>query len=306
MAYRDRTALFLRYRTESRALHGSRSSGTPFPSEHSSDARVLTAGDASLSVDASAVVDLHAALVSDVSGARTLLAELREGYATHLLPRFGDSDGDAGGVLETKVRETAHRLTARLHAADGRLRALAARSGGKKGGEDADGKVRRNLQARFARDLQAISSSFRARQKEYLESLRRQRDALASPHAARSSTPDGLDAFDADGALDQALIGRQADSRMRERERELHAVSASIGDLAVLVKDLAGMVVDQGTLLDRIDYNLEDVEESTAKAVGELRTAQRTQARGQGVVCIVALAVLCGVLMILLLLKWTS
>ena len=40
--------------------------------------------------------------------------------------------------------------------------------------------------------------------------------------------------------------------------------------LGEMVKDLASLVADQGTLLDRIDYNIEQAEHHVAQGVEEL------------------------------------
>lgn len=45
----------------------------------------------------------------------------------------------------------------------------------------------------------------------------------------------------------------------QERDREVRNIVQSINDLAQIMKDLSVLVIDQGTIVDRIDYNMEQV-----------------------------------------------
>ncbi len=285
MAYRDRTALFLRYRAEARALHSRRHTSVDVDDDGDEDSTRLLARSAR----GGDVTAAHAELKEDVRSARALLRELRDGYAAHLLPRF---DGDnSTAALEADVREKAHALTARLHAAQARVRALGA-----------DTPVEKNLQRRFAGELQEISREARARQKDWLDQLQRQRDTLGeeSPRIDTYS-------LDEDEVMQVQLTSEEHNqAEARRREVELTAVASSISELATLVKDLASLVVDQGTLLDRIDYNLEETRDITHKAVRQLRTADAHHRKRQAFCIIVLLAVACGVLMIILVYRWTT
>lgn len=286
MAYRDRTALFLRYRTEARALHSRRHTGIDVDDEGGEDStRLLPRSNRGGDVTAA-----HAELKEDVRSARKLLKELRDGYAAHLLPRF---DGDnSTQALETNVREKAHALTSRLHSAQARVRAI--------GGETS---IEKNLQRRFASELQEISREARTRQKDWLDQLQRQRDTLGDVEPPR------IDTFSLeDDEVMQVQISNEEHEQveMNRREAELNAVSSSITELATLVKDLAGLVVDQGTLLDRIDYNLEETKDITNKAVRQLRTADAYQRKRQAFCIIVTLAIACGIMMIILVYRWTT
>ena len=62
---------------------------------------------------------------------------------------------------------------------------------------------------------------------------------------------------------------------LRTRDRELTEIAKSISSLAELFKDLSVLVIDQGTLLDSVEYNIEQTAVQVQEAVKELNVATR-------------------------------
>lgn len=73
------------------------------------------------------------------------------------------------------------------------------------------------------------------------------------------------------GVLTQDLM--TADLDLRRRDRELSEIAKSIAQLAELFKDLSALVIDQGTLLDSVEYNIEQTAVQMSEAVKELNMA---------------------------------
>lgn len=59
------------------------------------------------------------------------------------------------------------------------------------------------------------------------------------------------------------------------RTAEITQIAQSIGELAELFRDLGNMVVEQGTVLDSVEYNVGVTAREMKGAVEELRVAQR-------------------------------
>lgn len=67
------------------------------------------------------------------------------------------------------------------------------------------------------------------------------------------------------------------DAAIIHREREIEEIAQGIIDLSDLFRDLQSMVIDQGTMLDRIDYNVERMATDVQAADKELTVASGYQ-----------------------------
>lgn len=118
-----------------------------------------------------------------------------------------------------------------------------------------------------------------------------------------------------------------------EREREIQQVVESVNELAQIMKDLSVLVIDQGTIVDRIDYNIQNVATTVDEGLKQLQKvlvlfsklfllslafficfsdsyssmlglqAERTQKKGGMVMCATVLVIMCFVMLVLLILK---
>lgn len=83
----------------------------------------------------------------------------------------------------------------------------------------------------------------------------------------------------------------------------LVVAAKSIEELASIFKELATLVIDQGTVLDRIDYNMELVVERTRAGVRELEKAEEYQKSSRPKKCIGALLILITIMVVVLIMK---
>lgn len=68
----------------------------------------------------------------------------------------------------------------------------------------------------------------------------------------------------------QRLTG-QNDAAIMQREREINDIAKGIIELSDIFRELQTMVIDQGTMLDRIDYNVERMGTEVKAADKELK-----------------------------------
>ena len=90
---------------------------------------------------------------------------------------------------------------------------------------------------------------------------------------------------------------------IQSRDVEISRIAQSIEELGAIFKELAVLVIDQGTILDRIDYNMEAVVEHTKTGVSQLEKAEKAQKNARPMKCIIFLVCLIAVLLLILILK---
>lgn len=90
---------------------------------------------------------------------------------------------------------------------------------------------------------------------------------------------------------------------VQSRDQEISKIAQSIEELGTIFKELAVLVIDQGTILDRIDYNMEAVVEHTKTGVKQLEKAEKCQKNARPLRCIVCLSITIFILLVLLILK---
>ena len=62
----------------------------------------------------------------------------------------------------------------------------------------------------------------------------------------------------------------QAEKEAQQRDKELRNLLKSVEELNAIFKDIAILVIEQGSVLDRIDYNIENADNNLASAEEEI------------------------------------
>lgn len=93
------------------------------------------------------------------------------------------------------------------------------------------------------------------------------------------------------------------DSTIAQREREIEQIAQGIIDLSNIFQELQTMVIDQGTMLDRVDYNVERMATDVKEADKELKVATTYQKKTTKRKIILLLILLVAGMFILLLVK---
>ncbi|KAI9795633.1 MAG: hypothetical protein M1835_005418 [Candelina submexicana] len=238
-------------------------------------------------------------------------------HQKHVLPGFDDED-----VRLEEEREI-ERLTQNItrgfqdcQRAIQKIETMVRESRKQNGVSKGEETMARNIQISLAGRVQEASAGFRKKQSAYLKKLRGL-GGMSSP-LDRSSTPitqnpysdPSLMESDADKSFSQSTLQQTSqkhitsnDAAIIQREREIMDIAKGIIELADIFKDLQTMVIDQGTMLDRIDYNVEKMTVDVQAADKELTVATGYQKKTTKRKIIFLLILLVVGMFILLLIK---
>jgi len=163
--------------------------------------------------------------------------------------------------------------------------------------------ITQNLIAFLSGRLQETTSQFRKSQNEYLSKIKAREDKSA--HFFEVEEVDPLTE-----ALDrrlnqQAQMFAEDNSRfVEQREKDIQSIVKSISDLNSIFKELATMVTEQGTIIDRIDYNIENTNIKVHDGLEQIKKAAMYQKNDRKMYCIVILAVIVMLELVIVVFKY--
>ncbi|KAK8212406.1 t-SNARE [Phyllosticta capitalensis] len=317
--WRDRTNLFISYRQSyshhpaKRSRYATSSSnGYADNAPYSDDRRGLLSagafddpsdnGDAVIEMDVLPPrwLDVQDEVTEQLGEISKQIKRLDQLHQKHVLPGFDDEDVKAREEREierltqdiTRGFQTCQRAIKRI---DIMLKETAQRESGLSKGEET---MARNLKVSLASRVGDASANFRKKQSAYLKKLRAI-GGFGSPNPlSRTSTPTPANPYTdpamqesyEDTSLSRTTLLQTAqkrshvrsnsnDAMIAQREREIEDIAQGIIELASIFQDLNAMVIDQGSMLDRIDYNVERMAADVKGADQELTVATNYQRR---------------------------
>jgi syntaxin 16 len=231
-----------------------------------------------------------------------LSADLDRAHASHLRVAF---DVDDEAATEAKIESLTAAITTRFAECQGIVIKLSK----VKVADELESKLKESAIRQVAADLAARSTTFRSSQKAYLGRLRAMSQRSLGTTGGSLGMEWGAGEADdtpfVDAGFTEAQLEAVTSNRafIDEREREVVELVKSIEDLAALFKDLSYLVVEQGSLLDRIDFNIEETSTHVEAAVVELQRAADHQRKARSKMCILLLCILVLVMIAVVIIK---
>ncbi|GLB07962.1 hypothetical protein ASPFODRAFT_60041 [Aspergillus luchuensis CBS 106.47] len=330
--WRDRTNLYISYR-QSFAHHPAKkprylgaSNGFSDSLSQPEESRRLISETGGLDDDGDAIIEMDVLpprwvdvqeevteLLADIAQKSSHLDKLHQ---KHLLPGFGDED--VRKQDELVIERLTQDITRSFHECQKAVKKIetmvreAQQQGGVSSGDET---MAKNLQISLAARVQEASARFRKKQSTYLKKLRGLEGGSApferSPTPMQNPYTDpSLMESDADKSFSQSTLMQtsqrltgQNDAAIEQREREINDIAKGIIELSDIFRELQSMVIDQGTMLDRIDYNIERMGTEVKAADKELKVATNYQRRTVKRKIMLLLVIIVAGLFIVLLVK---
>lgn len=241
--------------------------------------------------------------VDDVDGVHECLSDitrlmgiLSSMHATRIGTVFGKDLDD----MEVKIERLTSDITDKFRQAERLLLKVGAATR-RTGGEEAT--IGSNVQRSLAKKIQELSVEFRQKQRKYLSDVQAQKSGAL----AETESKFGIDLNETEReyGFDETQLAMVDDlnDAVQSRDKEIVQIAKSIEELGTIFKELAVLVIDQGTILDRIDYNMEAVVEHTQEGISQLERAENHQKNARSIKCIFCLSCTIVVLLMILVLK---
>ncbi|KAG0240270.1 hypothetical protein BGX31_002137 [Mortierella sp. GBA43] len=310
MATRSRTLLFLQFRNSYASSHAS--TLRQQYNQQQQQSSLLTATDynerAGLMDSAETAielmmlppkwVDVVEEVDEELDKIKANIQKLDAMHKKHLLPGFDDRLQE-----ERDIERLTDEITQQFHACQRRIKKI--QSDSKHSSSNQEQIMSRNVQMSLAQKVQDVSAVFRQKQNTYMQRIRgvelRNKDIFTGVQPISSSITDSQEESGFTSA--QQAFADQSHATVTQREQEINHISRSIFQLADIFKDLQTMVIDQGTLLDRIDFNVEQASVHLQDAVHELDEGEKYQKKARNRKIILLLILLIVGLFIILIFK---
>lgn len=281
-------------------------------------------------------VDIADNARADMEKIDNFRTQLENAYSQRLKVSFGDDAGEK--TKEELIENLTGQTTALIKSIETKIKKIAfadedSTSNANQNQNDPRGKqkkprelsqneknIRLNVMRNLGAALHTKTKAFKNQQRDYLARLQKQQHigndlfAEITTDTGRKNLDPSLSNGDLGLMLDMALEQGLSDEQQREldeiqeraddREKEIIGLVQNINELAGLFSELNVLVIEQGTLLDRIDYNVEQAVTNIHEGRVQLEKAEEKSSANWILKLMIGLLGLIVLEVILLAIKW--
>lgn len=208
-------------------------------------------------------------------------------YKKNILPGFNDRTTD-----EEEIQKLNYEVTSKFFTCNNLVKRFESLKHDRRLKAD-DINMIENMQKSYALKIQQLSSNFRKLQNNYIKFLKKDefeptpklKNTDESYNPAIDDDTEEMESYSRAAIKESSTILQQSasinDTMIRQREQEITKLAQGVLEVSSIFKEMQNMVIEQGTIVDRIDYNIENTKVDLQQANKELRTATKYQKRTQ-------------------------
>jgi len=251
-------------------------------------------------------VDLVDEVHEDLNRAREGMKGLQALYAQRLRVTFAGNEEEKEREVENATRQ----ITMILKNAENKIKKIAL-ADNPESLTNEERVLRVNVMRNLGTDLSTLLKNFRQMQKDYIMQRKGQAqvgtDFFQTPATGAAGAGSGEAAFEQ--ALETGFSPEQMEQldelaqRADQREKEIIQLAQAVNELTSLFSELSFLVVEQGTILDRIDFNIASALTHTVEGRKHLEVAEDYSKRNLTLKCIIVLFLIMVIEIVILVVK---
>lgn len=237
----------------------------------------------------------------DITKIKQRMKDLSAMHDKHLNRPTLDDNVDEEHTIEITTKE----ITQMFHQCQTAIQRISAKA---RLASPEEKRLVKNVVSSMASSLQDLSGNFRKSQSSYLKKMKSREerekhyfDSGMTGGAENSSLMEDVDdseLYDRGFTSNQMKLVEDNTALIEQREKEILHIVQSIADLNQIFQDLSALIVEQGTILDRIDYNVEQASIKVEDGLEQLQKGEKYQKSSRKMLIIILLAVIVIILLI--------
>ena len=205
-------------------------------------------------------------------------ASLKSLQSERIKPKFIDEQQE-NRRIEQEIQKLIIQMMKKIKFCEG-LTKMEKINKNKNNGNKIDQKVKNNIKDFLVSKIKNFSNEFRRNQQQYMKYLKEMEGGdIENNNNNLNHSFESLDDNEEENLNNNFLMKQDDDfqQQMKKRNEDINILANSINELSGIFKDLQNVVQEQGTILDRIDYNIDVSYENSQKGLKFLKKAEEHQ-----------------------------
>ena len=205
-------------------------------------------------------------------------ASLKSLQSERIKPKFIDEQQE-NRRIEQEIQKLIIQMMKKIKFCEG-LTKMEKINKNKNTGGKIEQKVKNNIKDFLVSKIKNFSNEFRRNQQQYMKYLKEMEGGdIENNNNNLNHSFESLDDNEEENLNNYFLMKQDDDfqQQMKKRNEDINILANSINELSGIFKDLQNVVQEQGTILDRIDYNIDVSYENSQKGLKFLKKAEEHQ-----------------------------